>query len=66
MTKLAGKASGFVLLFDPQTCGGLLLGMSERAADQINTAITAAELRPLVKIGTVNAHTAGDRWLHVV
>ena len=56
----------FDLLFDPQTCGGLLLGMSERAADQINTAITAAELRPLVKIGTVNAHTAGDRWLHVV
>lgn len=56
----------FDLLFDPQTCGGLLLGVAERDADQINTAVVDAGLRPLMKIGTVDALTDGNRPLQVV
>ncbi len=60
------KTSAFDLLFDPQTCGGLLLGMSDHSAAQIQTAVTGAELRPLVKIGTVHQLAEGNRPLHVV
>lgn len=56
----------FDLLFDPQTCGGLLLGVAERDADQINTAVVDAGLRPLIKIGTVDELTDGNRPLQVV
>lgn len=57
---------GFDLLFDPQTCGGLLLGMSDDAANQITSAILKAQIRPLVKIGTVKQPTAGNRPLTVI
>jgi selenide,water dikinase len=56
----------FDLLFDPQTCGGLLLGVAERNADQINAAVVDAGLRPLMKIGTVDELTDGNRPLLVV
>ena len=65
-SSVARQSARFELLFDPQTCGGLLLGMTDRAATQLNTAIVNAELRPLIKIGTVNQPTSEDRWLQVL
>ena len=59
------QAPAFELLFDPQTCGGLLLGMSDASAEQLNSAIDHAQLRPLVKIGSVTAMDSGSRLLNV-
>ena len=59
------QAPGFELLFDPQTCGGLLLGMPDASAEQLNSAIDHAQLRPLVKIGSVIARDSGSRLLYV-
>ena len=65
-SSVARQSARFELLFDPQTCGGLLLGMTDRAATLLNTAIVNSELRPLIKIGTVNQPTSEDRWLQVL
>lgn len=56
----------FDLLFDPQTCGGLLLGVSDQDVDHIQGAVAAAQLRPLVKIGAVHPLAAESRPLNVV
>lgn len=56
----------FDLLFDPQTCGGLLLGMSDENADKIQPSVRGIQLRPLVKIGTVDSIAAGSRPLKIV
>lgn len=53
------------LLFDPQTCGGLLLGIPDAHLDELQSAIAASQLRALVKIGTVVASKDPRRPLTV-
>ena len=55
----------FDLLFDPQTCGGLLFGVSDTHLPKLNASIAAAQLRPLVRIGTVAAPSEQDRPITV-
>ena len=55
----------FDLLFDPQTCGGLLLGVSDTQLPQLTATIEAAKLRPLVRIGTVAGPRDDDRIITV-
>lgn len=55
----------FDLLFDPQTCGGLLIGMTDANAEKLDAFIDDTNLRPLVKIGTVEPPQRGSRPLSV-
>lgn len=59
------KNPSFDLLFDPQTCGGLLLGVSDANSHQLNAAIDASTLRPLIRIGTVIASSEDQKTVTV-
>jgi len=48
----------FDLLFDPQTCGGLLLGIADEQMQSLELKIADSGFRPLVRIGTVTASNA--------
>ena len=55
----------FDLLFDPQTCGGLLLGVSDAHLPELNATIETTDLRPLVRIGTGASPSEQDRLITV-
>jgi selenide,water dikinase len=52
------------LLFDPQTCGGLLFGVSEEKLPQLFEAAETAGIPTPVTIGRVVTHQ--DAWIRVV
>jgi selenophosphate synthase len=47
-----------VLLFDPQTSGGLLIAAAEECADQVSAALIAAGT-PVWRIGRARARVEG-------
>ena len=55
----------FDLLFDPQTCGGLLLGIADHQIQTLNSKIAEAKLRPLIWIGEVTQSSDNQRPLLV-
>jgi len=50
----------YKVLFDPQTCGGLLLGVPANAADQFEQSFGGAGMNPPVRIGSVREHSPGQ------
>jgi selenide,water dikinase len=57
------KQPQYSLLFDPQTCGGLLFGVPEERLSQLIDAAEATGLPTPVTIGQVVAHQ--DAWMRV-
>lgn len=49
------KSAGYPILFDPQTCGGLLFGIHEDQCDAFLAAVDARDLGPAYRIGQVDA-----------
>lgn len=52
-------------LFDPQTCGGLLLAVSPLQAQAFEAAIATAELGPAVAIGSVIRSDHNNSTIHI-
>jgi selenide,water dikinase len=51
----SGCASVYAALFDPQTCGGLLLGVAAESVDRLRLAFRDASLPECKQIGEVTA-----------
>ena len=49
------RSPAFDLLFDPQTCGGLLFAGSEEPIKTLQSKIAMSKLQPLVRIGDVTS-----------
>ena len=60
------KTAAFDLLFDPQTCGGLLFGVAESQGSRFVEACRDQGLLPPVRIGTIDPCGEGKRPLRVV
>jgi selenide,water dikinase len=56
----------YQLLFDPQTCGGMLFGVSEESAYRFQHAAVAARLLPPTEIGCVTPNDNGESFLKVI
>jgi selenide,water dikinase len=56
----------YAVLFDPQTSGGMLLGVPEGELEQVLRRLESAGEIPPVVIGRVSPHQEGDRRLRVI
>jgi selenide,water dikinase len=57
-----GKLSTYSAIYDPQTCGGLLLGVAEKRAAALLDRLANLDI-PAAIIGQTHKHDAGDRRL---
>lgn len=63
---IEGTNTSHAALFDPQTCGGLLLGVAEDRVDGLLTALIAGGYRQAAVIGQVQGKSADQRRLTIV
>ena len=60
------QSSKYAALFDPQTCGGLLMGVPEQHVDRTLEALAQQSEIPATVIGTIETYHGGGPRIRIV